>query len=158
MRVSWREVSLSKLTRRTHGKVIQDSLKFWIQRYGLQIPGNGFWIFCQWNLNSGFQSLVGFRIPWAEFRIPKTRIPIFSIPKAQISHIPRHKQKFPGYRSPNSPFMGRLNPVTHVLISFTVSSQFRLKITPVCLLWMVSKWHLWVGQWKEELANLQDIF
>ena len=29
----------------------------------------------QWNLESGFQSLVGFRIPWAVFRIPKPRIP-----------------------------------------------------------------------------------
>ena len=26
---------------------------------------------CQWNLNSGFQSLAGFRISNAEFRIPK---------------------------------------------------------------------------------------
>ena len=26
---------------------------------------------CQWKLSSGFQSLVGFRIPWAAFRIPK---------------------------------------------------------------------------------------
>ena len=29
---------------------------------------------CQWNLGSEFQSLVGFRIPWAVFRIPKPRI------------------------------------------------------------------------------------
>ena len=29
---------------------------------------------CQWNLDSGFQSLVGFRTPWAVFRIPKPRI------------------------------------------------------------------------------------
>ena len=31
--------------------------------------------FCQWNLNSGFQSFVGFRILWAVFRIPEPRIP-----------------------------------------------------------------------------------
>ena len=31
------------------------------------------WIFS--NLDSGFQSLVGFRIPSAGFRIPKPRIP-----------------------------------------------------------------------------------
>ena len=31
--------------------------------------------FCQWNLDSVFQSLVSFRIPWAVFRIPKPRIP-----------------------------------------------------------------------------------
>ena len=30
---------------------------------------------CQWNLESGFQLLVGFRTPWAAFRIPKPRIP-----------------------------------------------------------------------------------
>ena len=48
--------------------------------------------------------------------------------------------------------------VTHVLITFTVLCQFRLKITRVCHLWMLSKWHLLVEQWKEELANLQDIF
>ena len=29
----------------------------------------------QWNLNAGFQSLVGFRIPWDVFRIPNPRIP-----------------------------------------------------------------------------------
>ena len=29
---------------------------------------------CQWNLDSGFQSLVGFRTPWPVFRIPKPRI------------------------------------------------------------------------------------
>ena len=30
---------------------------------------------CQWNLDSGFQSLVGFRIPGAVFRIAKPKIP-----------------------------------------------------------------------------------
>ena len=30
---------------------------------------------CQWNLNSGFQSLAIFLIHWAEFQIPKPRIP-----------------------------------------------------------------------------------
>ena len=30
---------------------------------------------CQWNLDSGFQSLEGFRTPRAAFRIPKPRIP-----------------------------------------------------------------------------------
>ena len=43
---------------------------------GLWIPGTGFGIFCQWNLHSGFQSLIaGFRILLAVFRIPKPRIP-----------------------------------------------------------------------------------
>ena len=30
---------------------------------------------CHWNLDSGFQLLVRFRIPWAVFQIPKPRIP-----------------------------------------------------------------------------------
>ena len=30
---------------------------------------------CHWNLDTGFQSLMRFRIPWAVFRIPKPRIP-----------------------------------------------------------------------------------
>ena len=30
---------------------------------------------CQWNLDSRFQLLVGFRIPWDVFRILKARIP-----------------------------------------------------------------------------------
>ena len=49
-------------------KGIQDSLEFWI-------PGSGFRILSQWNLDSGFQSLEGFQIPWDVFQIPKPRIP-----------------------------------------------------------------------------------
>ena len=55
-------------------KGIQDSLGFWIQRLGFRIQSTGFRILCQWNLDSGFQSSVGFRIPWAVFPIPKSRI------------------------------------------------------------------------------------
>ena len=46
-------------------KSSQDSLaEFdWIPGCALRIPGTGFWIPCQWNLDSGLQSLVGFRIP-----------------------------------------------------------------------------------------------
>ena len=40
-----------------------------------RIPSTGFRIYCEWNLDSGFQSLVGFRIPWAVHRIPKPRKP-----------------------------------------------------------------------------------
>ena len=49
-------------------KKIQNSLGFWI-------PRSGFRILCQYNLDSGFQSLVGFRFPWAVHRIPKPGIP-----------------------------------------------------------------------------------
>ena len=53
-------------------KGIQDSLGFWIPRR--RIPDSRYLSLCQWNLDSGFQSLVGFRIPCAVFRIPKPRI------------------------------------------------------------------------------------
>ena len=40
----------------------QDSPGLWIPRRGFRIPGTGFGILCQRNLDSEFQSLVGFRI------------------------------------------------------------------------------------------------
>ena len=55
-------------------KRIQDSRRFWTPHHGFQIPGIEFRILCQWSLNSGFQSLVGFQIPWAVFWIPKPKI------------------------------------------------------------------------------------
>ena len=70
-------------------KGIQDRLGFWILdsalwtldwtlRFGFRIPVIGFRILCQWNLDSGYQSLVGFRIPWVVFRIAKPRIPDYT--------------------------------------------------------------------------------
>ena len=56
-------------------KIIQNSLGFWIPRCGFWILGRGFRILFQWNLDSGFQSFAGFRIPWAEFRILKLKFP-----------------------------------------------------------------------------------
>ena len=53
---------------------IQDSVGLWILRSRNQIPGSGFRIVCQWNLDSGFQSLVGFQIPSDVFRIPQAKI------------------------------------------------------------------------------------
>lgn len=62
----------------------QESLGFWI-------PLSGFRILCQWNLDSEFQSFARFRIPWAEFRSPKPRIPDYFtkrlIPYANYNHI-----------------------------------------------------------------------
>ena len=62
-----------------------NGLRFWIPRLRFLISDTGFWILCQWNLDSGFQSLVGFRIPPAKF-------PDFGF----------HMQKLPRLRSPNS--------------------------------------------------------
>ena len=46
---------------------IQDSLGSWIPRCGFRITGTGFLTFGPWNVDSGIQWVVG-------FRIPKTRI------------------------------------------------------------------------------------
>ena len=65
-------------------KGIQDRLGFWIPHRGFQIPGTGFQFL---SLELGLQSLVGFRIPWVVFRIPKPRWFGF------------HKQNFPAFRN-----------------------------------------------------------
>ena len=56
------------------------------------IQGTGIWIFCQWNLDSRFQSLAGCRIYWAVFRIPKSRIldpqsKFFRIPESGVPYM-----------------------------------------------------------------------
>ena len=45
----------------------------------------GILILRQWNLDSGYQSLLWFRIPWAVFWIPKARIPDCT---AKLGRIP----------------------------------------------------------------------
>ena len=71
----------------TPRKGIHDSLGFWILRRGFWVPGTGFQILCQWNLDFGLPSLVGFPRPWAESRIPESQDSRF------------HKQKFLGFRN-----------------------------------------------------------
>ena len=44
-------------------KEIQYCLGIWILCHRFRIPGLYSRIFCQWNLDSGLQSIVGFRIP-----------------------------------------------------------------------------------------------
>ena len=50
---------------------------------------------CQWNLDSEFQLLVGFQIPWAVFRFPKPRIPDSMSKIFPDSRF--HKHKFPRF-------------------------------------------------------------
>ena len=58
-------------------KLIQDSLGFWIPNCGFWIAGIGFRIFCHWNLDSEFQSLV--RLAFLEldygYKTPELWIP-----------------------------------------------------------------------------------
>ena len=63
------------------------------------IPDSG-WLdssLCQWNLDSGFQSTVWFRIPWAVFWIPKTQDSRFQ------------KPKFSRFRNPDSLTLGDMS-------------------------------------------------
>jgi len=72
---------------KTSFKGIQDRLWFWIPRQGF----SGFQVLdsslCQRNLDSGFQSLVGFRILWDVFHIPKPKIPDSTSPNFPDSGI-----------------------------------------------------------------------
>ena len=49
-------------------------------------PETVFRILCQWNLDSGFQSLVGSRIPWVVYS--GIQCPGFQIPSVKLSRIP----------------------------------------------------------------------
>ena len=69
------------------------------QRESKTVPRRGFRILCQWILDSGFQSLVGFRIPLAVFRISK---PGFS---DSARKTPR-RAVFPEFRNLDSLCMG----------------------------------------------------
>lgn len=67
--------------------------------FGFHSVDSGFQELCsilyQCNLDSGLQSLLGFRIPLAVYRIPKPRI---------LDSF--HKQNFPGFGNPNSLTLG----------------------------------------------------
>ena len=54
----------------------------------------------QWNFDSGFGLLVGFRIPTPVFRIPRPRIPDSTSKNFQDSGF--QIQKFPRFRNPDS--------------------------------------------------------
>ena len=71
-------------------KGIQDSVASWITRCGFRIPGTGFRIFGPWNVDSGIQWVVGFRIfeLYSGFQSPG-----FRIPQAKISRHP--ESRFP---------------------------------------------------------------
>ena len=69
----------------TPRKEIQDSLGFWIPHCGFRIPGTGFRILCQWNFDSGFQSLVRLQIPRLKSRIPDSTTQISWIQRLAFS-------------------------------------------------------------------------
>ena len=94
------------------GKRTQVFQDFW---RGLQILDS---CICHYNLDSGFQSLVGFRIPDSLSCIPHSKTQdsrFFYIPRAKFSQIPdstsKHFRDF-GIRIPNSLTWGHFNLVT----------------------------------------------
>ena len=94
---------------------------------GLHAVGSGFQLLdsglCQWNLDFGFQSLVGFWISWT----------LFSGSKSQSSGF--HKQKFPEYRNSDSLIWG--DSYAYVTPSWTVHKRlmlFIISILALCLL------------------------
>ena len=70
------------------------AIQSWILNSTSRIPDSGFPVLdsclSQWNLDSGFQSLVAFWISWAVFRIPKPRTPDST---ANFSKIPNSTSK-----------------------------------------------------------------
>ena len=78
--------------------------KSWILDTMPSIPDSRYWnsSLSQWNLDSGFQSLVGFRILWTVFRIPRPRISVFTLSKF-FPDFGFHEQNFQhsGIRNPD---------------------------------------------------------
>jgi len=68
-------------------KGIQDSLEFWIPRCRFRISGSGFQTL---SLEFGFwiSIVIGIRIPWAVFQIPKAKIPDSTSKRFPYSGIP----------------------------------------------------------------------
>ena len=99
----------------------------------------GFRTLCQWNLDSGFPTLVRvFQIPWAVFWIPKSRISV-------------HKQKFHRFRNPESLAWS----VDGATARRLVNSVFGLRVFWVQDLWSQKSWALESGiQLKESAIPL----
>ena len=110
---------------------IQNSLGFWIPRHGFRILGPGFRILCQWNLDSGFQALVGFRIffeLYSGFQSPESRVlrqkfSGFRIPQAKMSRIPEY-----GFSYMERILVGRFRPRDSRVISFSVAVEIDLAV------------------------------
>ena len=76
----------------------------------LSDPGTGTRIFCQWNLDSGLQPLMGLRILWTVFCI--------------LQDSKYHQQKFPSFRNP----FYEARKVKHILLqgnSFCFTKTWR---------------------------------
>ena len=99
-------------------KGIQESLGFWIPHRGFWIQGTGFRILCHWNVDSGFQSVVGFRILElnSEFQFSKSRIPDCASKKSWIPNS--SSKKIHELRNPEFFSWGEIVRKNHRLKSF----------------------------------------
>ena len=90
---------------------IKYSSGFWILDSMYWIPDSRYWISdsLSEDLCSGFQSLVGFRISWAKFRIGQ----------AQIFRIPDfHKQNFSLFRNPHNLSWGDIKVCNKIKLKY----------------------------------------
>ena len=91
-------------------------LKFWIPLCGFLIPGTGFRILSQWNSDSWFQSLVGFRNPSVESRF-------------QHQDSGFHKQTFIRFRNPDY-LTWALHEATDECVDIDLPKSLELQMTP----------------------------
>ena len=103
--VSWFSIKQAIKPNAPHVREFTVIAGFWIPRRGFRITVMNSSV-SQWNLDSGFQSLVWFRNPWAVFRIPKPRIldsgKNFQDSEIWIPYIGRNRRNrpFPSFFGP----------------------------------------------------------
>ena len=103
--LNWSWCSFNKSWGIATCKGIQDSVRFRIPRNRFRIPGTAFRILSQWNLDSGFQSLEGFRILWDTYSVFQSLG--FGFYKKNLLDPGFYKPKFPWFRNLESPLLGR---------------------------------------------------
>ena len=99
-------INPTNMTRKLFGKEwILTALCKGIQGRGFRIPGTPIQILCQWNVDSGFQTVAEFWIPiaYSGFQSPRLRIP-----EGKHYQIADFSSK--NFRIPESelPYMGRI--------------------------------------------------
>ena len=106
-------------------KEIQESLGFWIAHRGFWIQGTGFRILCHWNVDSRFQSVVGFRILElnSAFQLSKSRIPDCASKKSWIPNS--SSKKIHELRNPEFFSWSEIVRKNHRLNSFRLKYRFK---------------------------------
>ena len=110
---------------------------------------------CQYNLDSGLQSLVGFRISWAVFRIPQAKFPhsVSRIPEGIISLIPVSGVRYMGrlllvpfiiWRGIDNTWVKHVNKITVALLSkcLIVNAEIKLPLIHYQITCSTSESHL----------------